>query len=54
MQEAVPVMAHDTEETLSERIKEAEHRAFPVALELVAGGCVQLDEAGHVMWKTQK
>lgn len=52
MQEAVPVLVGDTEETLSDRIREAEHRAFPAALELVAGGAVRLGEDGHVAWKS--
>jgi folate-dependent phosphoribosylglycinamide formyltransferase PurN len=39
-QEAVPVEASDTEETLSERIRQAEHKAFPIAMELVASGAV--------------
>uniref|UniRef100_A0A3Q3EGZ0 Trifunctional purine biosynthetic protein adenosine-3 n=1 Tax=Kryptolebias marmoratus TaxID=37003 RepID=A0A3Q3EGZ0_KRYMA len=53
VQEPVPVLAHDTEESLSDRIREAEHRAFPTALELVAGGSVQLGDDGHILWKTQ-
>ncbi|KAA8579480.1 hypothetical protein FQN60_006573 [Etheostoma spectabile] len=49
-QEAVPVLGSDTEESLSDRIREAEHRAFPAALELVASGAVRLGEDGHIMW----
>ncbi|NXY45631.1 PUR2 protein, partial [Ceuthmochares aereus] len=49
-QEAVPVKIGDTEETLSERVKEAEHRAFPAALQLVASGAVQVGEAGKIYW----
>ncbi|KAL7845882.1 hypothetical protein AOLI_G00240740 [Acnodon oligacanthus] len=49
-QEAVPVLMNDTEESLSERILEAEHRAFPAALELVASGAVRLGEDGRIMW----
>lgn len=52
VQEAVPVLLGDTEETLSDRIREAEHRAFPAALELVAGGAVRLGEDGQVAWKS--
>ncbi|KLU39312.1 MAG: phosphoribosylglycinamide formyltransferase [Peptococcaceae bacterium 1109] len=37
-QEAVPVLPHDTLESLSERILEAEHRLYPKALQLVAEG----------------
>ncbi|XP_006032708.1 trifunctional purine biosynthetic protein adenosine-3 isoform X2 [Alligator sinensis] len=50
-QEAVPVKVGDTVETLSERVKEVEHRAFPAALQLVASGAVQVGEAGRVCWK---
>lgn len=50
-QEAVPVKVGDTVETLSERVKEAEHRAFPAALQLVASGAVRVGEAGRVCWK---
>uniref|UniRef100_A0A674EP20 Trifunctional purine biosynthetic protein adenosine-3 n=1 Tax=Salmo trutta TaxID=8032 RepID=A0A674EP20_SALTR len=46
-QEAVPVLMNDTEESLSDRIREAEHRAFPAALELVAGGGVRLGDDGR-------
>lgn len=53
-QEAVPVDLGDTEETLSERVKKAEHRAFPAALELVASGAVQLGEDGKICWKLDK
>lgn len=53
VQEAVPVVAGDTEESLSERIRGAEHRAFPAAMELVASGTVRLEEDGHITWKSQ-
>lgn len=49
VQEAVPVLSSDTEESLSDRIREAEHRAFPAALELVASGTVRLGEDGRVI-----
>uniref|UniRef100_A0A8C2T2L9 Trifunctional purine biosynthetic protein adenosine-3-like n=1 Tax=Coturnix japonica TaxID=93934 RepID=A0A8C2T2L9_COTJA len=42
--EPVSVKADDTEEMLSERVKEAECRAFPIALQLVASGAVWLGE----------
>ncbi|XP_060626376.2 trifunctional purine biosynthetic protein adenosine-3-like [Anolis sagrei] len=42
LQEPASVKAEDTEETLVEKIREAESRAFPIALELVASGMVQL------------
>uniref|UniRef100_A0A8C4KG14 Trifunctional purine biosynthetic protein adenosine-3 n=1 Tax=Dromaius novaehollandiae TaxID=8790 RepID=A0A8C4KG14_DRONO len=50
-QEPVSVKADDTEETLSERVKEAECRAFPIALQLVASGAVQLGADGKTCWK---
>ncbi|XP_018412961.1 PREDICTED: trifunctional purine biosynthetic protein adenosine-3 [Nanorana parkeri] len=49
-QEAVPVEFGDTEETLSERVKKAEHRAFPAALQLVASGAAQLGVDGKICW----
>ncbi|XP_041115821.1 trifunctional purine biosynthetic protein adenosine-3-like [Polyodon spathula] len=53
VQEAVPVMVGDTEDSLSERVKEAEHRAFPAALELVASGTVRLGEDNKIHWNSQ-
>ena len=50
LQEAVFVVRGDTELTLSERVKLAEHRIFPRALELVARGDVTLDHRGKVLW----
>jgi phosphoribosylglycinamide formyltransferase 1 len=38
VQAAVPVAPDDTEETLAARVLEAEHRAYPLALGLVASG----------------
>ncbi|XP_048124164.1 trifunctional purine biosynthetic protein adenosine-3 [Alosa alosa] len=52
VQEAVPVLMNDTEDSLSERIREAEHQAFPAALELVAGGAVRLAEDGRIIWNS--
>uniref|UniRef100_A0A8D0RQE3 Trifunctional purine biosynthetic protein adenosine-3 n=1 Tax=Sus scrofa TaxID=9823 RepID=A0A8D0RQE3_PIG len=50
LQEAVPVKRGDTIETLSERVKLAEHKIFPSALQLVASGTVQLGENGKIRW----
>ncbi|XP_075710682.1 trifunctional purine biosynthetic protein adenosine-3 isoform X1 [Rhinoderma darwinii] len=50
-QEAVPVEFGDTMDTLSERVKKAEHRAFPAALQLVASGAAKLGEDGKICWK---
>jgi phosphoribosylglycinamide formyltransferase 1 len=43
MQGAVSISDHDTADTLSERILEVEHRIYPDALRLLAGGKVRLD-----------
>ncbi|XP_074852841.1 trifunctional purine biosynthetic protein adenosine-3-like [Carettochelys insculpta] len=51
LQEPVSVKTDDTEETLLERVKDAECRAFPIALQLVASGMVQLGEDGETYWK---
>ncbi|CAH1638034.1 unnamed protein product [Spodoptera littoralis] len=50
LQERVPVLQKDTIETLTERIHEAEHRAYPRALRLVATGRVRLNHQGTLMW----
>lgn len=42
-QAAVPVMDEDTPETLGSRVLEQEHRIYPLALRLVAGGHVQIE-----------
>lgn len=43
LQAVVPVMDDDTEETLSARILEQEHRIYPEALQLIAGGGLRVD-----------
>lgn len=50
LQEAVPVKRGDTVATLSERVKVAEHKIFPAALQLVASGAVRPGEDGKVHW----
>ncbi|XP_008834169.2 trifunctional purine biosynthetic protein adenosine-3 isoform X1 [Nannospalax galili] len=54
LQEAVPVKRGDTVATLSERVKVAEHKIFPAALQLVASGTVQLGENGKICWVKEK
>ncbi|KAK2570668.1 Trifunctional purine biosynthetic protein adenosine-3 [Acropora cervicornis] len=49
-QEAVPVLNGDTEETLQERVKCAEHRAYPRAMELLASGRIKLNDHNKVQW----
>ena len=48
-QEAVNVLPGDTEDALSERVKIAEHSAFPRALDLIATGDVQMGADGQVV-----
>lgn len=41
LQEAVPVLPEDTEDTLADRILEVEHRIYPQAVRLIASGQVE-------------
>ena len=50
VQEAVPILVGDTEETLTERIKLAEHRIFPEALRLLATGKIKLGDDNKLVW----
>ncbi|XP_048478784.1 trifunctional purine biosynthetic protein adenosine-3 isoform X6 [Plutella xylostella] len=50
LQERVPVHRHDTVETLTQRIHQSEHRAFPRALRLLTTGRVRLSSQGTIMW----
>jgi len=50
-QEVVPVEAGDTIETLQERVKTFEHKAYPRALELLARDKVKLGNDGKLIWK---
>lgn len=43
LQERVPVLPGDTAESLAARVLEAEHRAYPAALRLIATGRVRVD-----------
>lgn len=52
VQETVPVLVGDTEKSLSNRIREAEHQAFPAALELVASGAISLGADGRIVWRS--
>ena len=42
MQQAVPVLDDDTEETLAARILEQEHKLYPAAIALCAQGKISL------------
>ena len=50
VQESVPVYPGDTEETLAERVKGVEHKAYPRALDLLASGQVSLGPDGKAVW----
>jgi len=43
LQQAVPILEDDTEETLLERVHAAEHQIFPAAIQLYAEGRLQRD-----------
>jgi len=43
LQKSVPVLDDDTEDTLSDRILEEEHRLFPRAIRLIAEGKVRIE-----------
>ncbi|AVM74315.1 phosphoribosylglycinamide formyltransferase [Magnetospirillum gryphiswaldense] len=43
VQAAVPVLADDSEESLAARVLEQEHKAYPLALRLIAEGKVAVD-----------
>ncbi|MFA6022286.1 MAG: phosphoribosylglycinamide formyltransferase, partial [Rhodospirillales bacterium] len=43
VQAAVPVLADDTEDSLAARVLEQEHKAYPLALRLIAEGRVGVD-----------
>ncbi|XP_076627675.1 trifunctional purine biosynthetic protein adenosine-3 Gart [Colletes latitarsis] len=49
-QATVPVLPHDTVETLQERVKTAEHRIFPLALKHLTTGRIQLKEDNSIVW----
>lgn len=51
-QASVPVYQEDTEDSLTERIKEKEHIIFPRALQLVASKRAILNlQNGKIIWK---
>lgn len=41
----------DDENALIERVKVAEHKAYPLALELLASGRIARSKDGKVVWK---
>ncbi|XP_057321588.1 trifunctional purine biosynthetic protein adenosine-3-like [Microplitis mediator] len=49
-QEAVPVLPNDTIESLQERVKIAEHKIFPKALQYLATGRIKLNDNNKIQW----
>lgn len=50
-QKAVDIEVGDTEDTLTERVKLAEHVIYPQALRLLATGRIRLDlETNKIVW----
>jgi len=47
-QSVVPVLVHDTPDTLAGRVLQAEHRLYPTALRLVCEGRVRLEQGEAV------
>ncbi|CAG9856449.1 unnamed protein product [Phyllotreta striolata] len=50
VQETVPIELNDTVEDLVERIKRAEHKAFPKALQLLAKQKIKLGSNDKIIW----
>jgi phosphoribosylglycinamide formyltransferase-1 len=50
-QAAVPVLSHDTPETLGARVLQQEHKLYPLALRLLAAGALQIDGARVLITK---
>jgi len=53
-QETVPVKIGDTVADLQERVKVAEHKAYPEALELLVRNKIKLGEDGKLAWNLYK
>lgn len=49
MQATVPILPDDTEDSLTQRIHQAEYYAYPKALRLVATGIVSLTKDGQLI-----
>jgi phosphoribosylamine--glycine ligase/phosphoribosylglycinamide formyltransferase/phosphoribosylformylglycinamidine cyclo-ligase len=49
-QDTVPIHFNDTVEILEERVKAAEHKAYPEAVELLVRDKVRLGDNGKTIW----
>lgn len=54
IQAAVPVLYHDTEQTLAARVLREEHRIYPQAIRWLCKGQIELSESGRVIFKNRK
>ena len=54
IQAAVPVLYHDTEETLAARVLHEEHRIYPQALRWLCKDQIELSEEGRVLFRNRK
>lgn len=53
VQAAVPVHGNDTEESLASRVLAQEHKAYPLAVRLIAEGAASYQD-GKVVWKSRR
>jgi len=54
IQAAVPVLYHDTEQTLAARVLHEEHRIYPQAMRWLCKGQIELNENGQVVLHMRK
>ncbi|MDD2914025.1 MAG: phosphoribosylglycinamide formyltransferase [Gallionella sp.] len=54
IQAAVPVLYHDTEQTLAARVLNEEHRIYPQAMRWLCKGQIELNESGKVVFHNRK
>jgi len=54
IQAAVPVLCHDTEQTLAARVLHEEHRIYPQAMRWLCDGQIELRDDGRVIFRHRK
>ena len=54
IQAAVPVLCHDTEQTLAARVLHEEHRIYPQAIRWLCADQIELNEQGRVIFRHHK